>query len=105
MELVLKLNWKGMGLNTNGSPPTPAMSLQGASDSSQPEGGRAGVANTACSTTWGTGVSHIRGGGARDVGAGAAGGAPGEMLMLAKSLERYSMPSAIQEAPLVHVVP
>jgi hypothetical protein len=33
-ELVSKLGWKGMGLDTNGSPPIPTMSLQGASDSS-----------------------------------------------------------------------
>jgi hypothetical protein len=94
-----------MGLNTDGSPPTPAMSLQRASGSSRPADGRAGVADTTRSTTWGTSVSHIGGGGARDVGAGAAGDAPGEMLTLAKSLERDSMPSTIPVAPPVHEVP
>jgi hypothetical protein len=40
---------------------------------------------------WATDVSHIEGGSARNVGAGVAGGALGEMLTLAKSLERDSM--------------
>jgi hypothetical protein len=108
MELVSKLSWKRMGLNTDGSPSIPAMSLQGASGSSRPAGGKAGVADTTRSTMWGTGVSHIRGGGARDVDVGAANDAPSEMLTLAKSLERDSMPSAPRrhlqrkESPLWH---
>jgi hypothetical protein len=103
-KLVSKLGWKGMGLNTDGSPPSSAMSLQGAFGSSRPAGGRASVADTARSMTWGTSLSHIGGGGARNVGAGAAGGALGEMLTLAKSLERDSMPSSIAVDPLVHEV-
>jgi hypothetical protein len=40
-------------------------------------------------------VSHIEGGGARGVDVGVASGLPGAMLVLAKSLVRESMPSAI----------
>jgi hypothetical protein len=32
-KLVSKLGWKGMGLNTDDCPPSPAMSVQGASGS------------------------------------------------------------------------
>ena len=105
MELVSKLGSKGMGLNTDGSPPAPVMSLQGATGSSRPMGGRTGAARTARSMTWGTGVSHIGGTSARRVGVGATGGAPGAMLVLARSLERGSVPSAILGAPLGHGVP
>jgi hypothetical protein len=48
MELVSKLGWKGMGLNTDGSPPALNMSCQGVTGSSQPTGGRAGVVGTSC---------------------------------------------------------
>jgi hypothetical protein len=89
-ELVSKLGWKGMGLNTDDSPPTLVTSLQGATDSSRPTGGRTGAAGTTRSTAWGTGVSHTEGGGARKVGASVTGGALGAMLVLARSLERES---------------
>jgi hypothetical protein len=52
-----------------------------------------------------TGVSHIGGGGARGVGVGASGGALGAMLVLARSLDMESMPSAIPGAPPGHAVP
>jgi hypothetical protein len=53
----------------------------------------------------GTGVSHIGGGDARNVGAGTTGGTPGAMLTLARFLEMESMPSSIPRAPPVHGVP
>jgi hypothetical protein len=43
----------------------------------------------------GTNASHAGGGGTRKVDIGAAGDAPGAMLVLAGSLERESMPPAI----------
>jgi hypothetical protein len=104
-ELVSKLGSKGMGLNTDGSPPAPVMSLQGATGSSRPVGGRTDAARIARSMIWGTGVSHIGGTGARRVGVGATGGAPGAMLVLARSLKRGSVPSAILGAPLGHGMP
>jgi hypothetical protein len=63
------------------------------------------MAGTTRSTAWGTGTSHTRVGGSRKVGAGVAGSAPGAMLVLARSLERDSMPSAIPGALLGHEVP
>src|SRR5687767_10426326 len=83
----------------------PTMSLQGVSGSSGPVGGRAGAADTLGSTTWGNSVSHVGRGGARKVGAGAVGGAPDEMLTLAKSLERDSMSSSVLVVPPAHGVP
>jgi hypothetical protein len=50
-------------------------------------------------------VSHVGGGDARNVGAGAVGGALGEMLTLAKSLERDSMSSSVPATPLGRGVP
>jgi hypothetical protein len=62
------------------------------------------VASIARSTAWGTDASHAREGGTRKVDAGAAGGASGEMLVLARSFERESTPSAILGASLRHGV-
>jgi hypothetical protein len=56
-ELVSKLDTKGMGLNTNSSPLVPVMSLQGATGSSRPAGGRTGAAGTTCSTAWRGGLA------------------------------------------------
>jgi hypothetical protein len=54
---------------------------------------------------WGNGDSHVGAGGARNVGACAVGGTPGEILMPAKSLERDSMPSSAPAVPSTHEVP
>jgi hypothetical protein len=56
------------------------------------------------STAWGTGASHTGGGGPKKVDAGATGGATGAMLVLARSLERDSMPLVILGAPPGHGV-
>jgi hypothetical protein len=53
------------------------------------------VASTACSMVWGADAFHAGGGGTRRVDAGASGGAPGTMAMLARSLERESTPLVI----------
>jgi hypothetical protein len=56
------------------------------------------VAGIACSMVWGVGTSHAEGGSTRRVDVwrvGAAGGAPGVMLMLYRSLEREPTSSVI----------
>jgi hypothetical protein len=53
------------------------------------------VAGNARSTVWGTGASHTGGGGTRKVDIGVVSGALGVMLVLARSLEKESTPSAI----------
>jgi hypothetical protein len=63
------------------------------------------MAGIAHSIVCGASTSHARGGGTRRVNAGAAGGASGAMLMLARSLERESMTSAILGVLLGHGVP
>jgi hypothetical protein len=55
------------------------------------------VASIAHSTAWGTGASHAEGGGTRKVDTGAVAGAPGEMMVLARSLKRESTPFSSKE--------
>jgi hypothetical protein len=51
-ELVSKLGWKGMGLNTDGSPLAVDMSCQGVIGSSNPTRVRSGVAGSSCPMVW-----------------------------------------------------
>jgi hypothetical protein len=63
------------------------------------------MAGIAPSMACGAGTSDARGGGTRSVDAGATVGAPGAMLMLARSLERESTPLAIARVSPGHRVP
>jgi hypothetical protein len=95
-----------MGLNTDSSFSALVMSYQVVTGSSQPAGGRSGMADTTYPMALGAGTSHAIGGGARQLDVEdvhVAGDAPGVTLTLARSLARESATSAGSRASSGHM--